>query len=297
MGAASQRSKRRAPAAVQEQRLGALILPQAAQILGFGAEVLGGVMHQGSRRAEAGVVVAQAEALEIEDAQRVHDRFGAGGGLEMVIGQFGAQAARGKGVQRVLGRLRMGRRLPAGQLALGHEELRRVERGENGQQVFDLGIARDLELAGGQIEPGRLQAAGVERHGGEVMVVLGFELIGGEDGAGREDTSELALDQLARASRFLLVANRDLFAGGEQPADIILHGVEGEAGHGLTLALRQGEPEQAGGHRGVIEEQFVKISQAEEQQGVGGQPALHLEVLLHHRCGFRGLRHRSHSNG
>jgi hypothetical protein len=46
----------------------------------------------------------------------------------------------------------------------------------------------------------------------------------------------------------------------------------------------------------VVEEELVEVAQAEEQQRVLRQPALHLEVLLHHRGEFLGLGHRGHSN-
>ena len=37
---------------------------------------------------------------------------------------------------------------PAGKLALDDQQLRRVERSEDREQVRDVGIGRDLELAG-----------------------------------------------------------------------------------------------------------------------------------------------------
>ena len=65
--------------------------------------------------AEGGVRVREAEALEVQHAERVHDGLRSGGGFEMVAGEFGREAAGGEGVERVRGGLLVGRGGPAGQ--------------------------------------------------------------------------------------------------------------------------------------------------------------------------------------
>src|SRR5208283_6099170 len=47
----------------------------------------------------------------------------------------------------------------------------------------------------------------------------------------------------------------------------------------------------------IVEEKLEKVAEPEEEERVPGEPALHLEVLLHHRGQFLGLRHRRHSKG
>ena len=51
---------------------------------------------------------------------------------------------------------------------------------------------------------------------------------------------------------------------------------------GVVLTLGEGEAEELGGDDGVVEEQLEEIAEAEEQQRVAREAALHLEILLHH---------------
>ena len=91
----------------------------------------------------------EAEALEVEHAERVHDRLGAGRGFKMVAGELGREAAEAKSMERVRGGLIVRRGGPAGEGAVGHEQLGRIEGGQDGEEISDRGIGRDAELAGG----------------------------------------------------------------------------------------------------------------------------------------------------
>src|ERR1051326_462733 len=57
----------------------------------------------------------------------------------------------------------------------------------------------------------------------------------------------------------------------------------------MFLAARERESEQTRGGDGVVEKHLVEIAEPEEQQSVARQPALHLEVLLHHRSQLGGV--------
>lgn len=60
------------------------------------------------------------------------------------------------------------------------------------------------------------------------------------------------------------------------------------AAHGHVLALGEGNPEDFGGHNGVLEEHLVKIAQTEKEDGVRGDFRLDAPILGHHgSCGFR----------
>ncbi len=231
------------------------------------------------------------ETLEIEHAQGVAHGACSRGGVEMVSSRLRAEPPGAEGVQGVDGRLVVGRPLPPGQFALRQQHFRRVQRGQDGQQVVDPGISRDLELGGGEVQPGGMEPPGVEGYGREVVVAGGVELVGRQGGARAEDARQLPADELARLGRLLLVADRHLFPRAQQPAHVAVHGMERQPGHGLAVAVGEGEAEDLGGLHRVVEEQLVEVAQPEEKQGSGRQPALHLEVLLHHRRELLGGGH------
>jgi hypothetical protein len=197
------------------------------------------------------VTVGQAETLQVEHAERVHDGLRAAAGLEVVTRQLGGKARRAELVQRVHGVLLVRGGLPFGEVALDQDELGRVERGQDGQQVLGMGVGRDAEFAGGEIEPRGVETGLVEGERAEVVVLRGVELVGGERGARREDAGELALHQLAGLGGLGLVADGDLFAGGEKLGDVIVGRVVGDARHRGVAALGQGDAQQAGSDLGV----------------------------------------------
>jgi hypothetical protein len=88
------------------------------------------------RPARGGVAGLEAETLQVQDADRLGDGPGARGGLEAV----GGSSVRVRPARRRAGRgprPPRAARPPAGDVALGHEELRRVERRQDRQQVLD----------------------------------------------------------------------------------------------------------------------------------------------------------------
>lgn len=279
---------------IEEERARAAVFLELAEVFRFGAEIFGRVVNERAGGAEGGVRVGEAETLEVQDAEGVHHGFGARGGFEMVAGEFGGEARTAERAERVDGGLVVRGVAPFLELALDEEEFGGIEGGEDGEEVGDRRIGRDFEFAGGEIEPGGVEAVFVEGKRAEVVIARGVELVGGEGGSRRKDTRELAADEFAGFGGFGLVAEGDFFTGGEEFGDVVVDGVRGEAGHRMVLALREREAEQARGDDGVIEEEFEEIAEAEEQQGVAREATLHLEILLHHRGEFRGFgRHGS----
>ena len=99
---------------------------------------------------------------------------------------------------------------------------------------------------------------------------------------------------LPLARRLHLLAHRHLATGADQPGDVAVGGVMGNARHGdgplPLLARGEGDLEQARALVGVLEEELVEVAEAEEQEVVG-VTLLELPVLQHHwsqRGGQRG---------
>ena len=67
----------------------------------------------------------------------------------------------------------------------------------------------------------------------------------------------------------------------------------GDAAHGDASPLGQGDIQQSGGLRRILEKHFVEVSQTEEEQDVVGQRAAHGLILRHHRgeLAFLGAGH------
>ncbi len=274
---------------VEEKGAGAAILLKRAQVFRASAEIVSGVLDQGAGRAQGGVIEGEAKALQIEHAQGFHDGFGAGIGLKLKGRELRAEPGGAKLLEGVEGGLLVGGGLPAGEFILCHEDFSRIERGEDGEEVLGTRIGSDTEFACGEIEPGGVQTLTIEKEGGEVVVTLGLDLVGGEGRPRREDTRELAFDQFTRFGGFGLVADGHLFTESEQFAHVGIGGVERDAGHRVFHAAGESQAEQFGRHDGILEKELVEIAQTEEQEGVARQAAFHLKVLLHHRTEFLGL--------
>jgi hypothetical protein len=186
-----------------------------------------------------------------------------------------------------------GPRLPSSSLRVN--DLRRpqaLEFGKGGAVAFDFG---GEEVAGRQVREGQAEGSseGIDR--GQEVVSLGGQDALVKVGAGAQDLGHLALDELAGPGVLHLVADGDLAAGPQEPADVGMGGVEGDAAHRNHAPFRQRHIEQLGAGLGVLEKHLVEIAQAEKQQRVPGQLALDAAILRHHGgklgvAGHRGKR-------
>jgi hypothetical protein len=109
-----------------------------------------------------------------------------------------------------------------------------------------------------------VQAVFVAGEGTQVVVAGGVELVGGEGGARREDAGDLPADEFAGLGRFGLIADGDLFSGGEELVDVGVERVGGQPRHRMIEALREGQSEDLGADDRIVEEQFKKIAQPEQ---------------------------------
>ena len=181
-----------------------------------------------------------------------------------------------------------------GQRGLGlarEEALRRLPQ-EGGFEQAPALPARlaDPELARGHVDEGGPQGAPRARSGamqGEEEVVRGpvQVLRVGERPRG-DDAHHLSPHELlALARRLHLLAHRHLAPGANQPGDIAVGRVMGNARHGdgalPLLARGEGDLEQARALVGVLEEELVEVAEAEEEEVVG-VALLELPVLQHH---------------
>ena len=123
--------------------------------------------------------------------------------------------------------------------------------------------------------------------GGEVVVAvfLESEVI---EGAGAEDAGDFAADELAGDDFADLVADGDAFAGFDEFGHVGTGAVVGDAAHGDVAAFGEGDVEEGGRFAGVVEEHFVKVAEAEEEESVGGELAADVLVLAHHGGELRG---------
>ena len=152
------------------------------------------------------------------------------------------------------------------------------------------------KFAGGKVEGGEADALSSLRDGGEKIVFFGAERGIGRCARG-DDASDFSPHQLLRHSRvFDLLADGDLEALADQLRDVAFGGVMGDAAHRdgdafFFVARGERDLQFFGGEDGVVEEEFVEISQAEEQQGAG-MLLLDGGILPHQRRGRLG-----HFNG
>ena len=165
--------------------------------------------------------------------------------------------------------------------------------------VFSLEFG-GAKFAGGEVEGGESDALTGLRDGGEEIVFFGTERRIGR-GARRDHPRDFAPHQfLGQARVFHLLADRDLESLANQLGDVALGGVVRHATHGdgdafFLVARGQRDLQFLRRQDGVVEEKFVEIAQAKEQQGAG-MLLLDGGILPHQRGGrlghFNGLRAR-----
>ena len=131
------------------------------------------------------------------------------------------------------------------------------------------------------------------RDRGEEIIFAGVKDGDVSGGAGSDDAGDFAADEFfAGAGLLHLFADGDFEAGADEAGDVAVGGVVGDAAHGNGLAFfavagGEGDLEFAGGDDGVFVEEFVKVAEAEEEEGVG-IAGFYRGVLLHERCGGFG---------
>ena len=176
---------------------------------------------------------------------------------------------------------------PRHRRGVGKQDLRRTETREFRRERRRCGVHR-AEVAGGEREPCDPDAAlrRDDRHQDVVATVVQQRRIG--ERAGCHDTCDAAFHRaLGRRRVADLFADRDRLAELHESREIRLDRVEGHARHPDRLArrgtaLRERDVEQARGAFGVLEEEFVEVAHAVEQQLVR-MLRLDPEVLGHHR--------------
>jgi hypothetical protein len=136
-----------------------------------------------------------------------------------------------------------------------------------------------VDRAGGQFDHGHGSATLAHRDGGQTIGPAGVQQTVLGQGSGGNDPDDVAVDHglgaaLAGHGRgFQLFADRGLEPLPDQPRQIAVQGMDRHPGHGDVLALvftpfGQGDAEGPGGDLRVLEEQFVEIAHAEEDDGV-----------------------------
>ena len=149
--------------------------------------------------------------------------------------------------------------------------------------------ARRVERAGGNVAEADAPVFAVFVDAG-VVVVLGFlEHRAFRYGAGRHDADDVPLyEALCQRGVLHLFADGDLVALGDQPGNVAVRGMEGNAAHRRLILLllaavarREGEIQLSGRKLRVLVKHFIEIAQTEKQQAVG-IARLDLAVLLHH---------------
>ena len=131
----------------------------------------------------------------------------------------------------------------------------------------------DADLAGGDVQKSQPGGAFVQKKRNQVIVLLVLDQAGLDDRAGRDQT-----DDLAREDAFLglfadLFANGDVITLFDQAGNVIVRGMVGNARHGDLLpfgdvAAGQDDIQFTRSDLGVFVESLVKVSQAEEQNGI-----------------------------
>ena len=172
---------------IHEQCFGAAVFLQRPEVLRLRAEILRGIANEGAGGSETGMVVADAKAFQIQHPQRLHNSLCAGRRIERISWKFRASAALCKRVESVYGDLVVRRIPPRVERSFRQQQLARVDRGEHGQKILRVRIGSEPEFAGGKLKPCGPQNTCLQRHGAQIMVAGGIQLVGGERRAGAEN--------------------------------------------------------------------------------------------------------------
>ena len=155
-------------------------------------------------------------------------------------------------------------------LVVGDEEFRG---GNSGEFVFEHAKFVELgdgEFSGGVVDAGEAESFPVSADGGEVVRALVVEQRVVIDGAGGEDACDLTRDEFSGDGFRGLFGDCDAFSGFEEAGDVALCGVVGDAAHGSSAAFGEGDVHDGGGGFRVLEEHFIKVAQAVEEDHIRG---------------------------
>jgi hypothetical protein len=250
---------------------------EGAEVVAGAAELEGEVVKDGAGGGDGGVESGAAEAVEGLDFEMLGE--GVGGLVKeegvAVVGLAAAEPAE----------LR--------ELFVGDEKFGGGEAGEFVFELLAIGELGDGEFAGGVVGAGETPRLFVLEDGGEVVVLAVVEEVEIVDGAGGKDLGDLAFDELAGDGDGGLLAEGDAFAGLNELGDVPLRGVMRDAAHGDGVAFGEGDVEDGGGDFGVLEEHFVEITKAVEEEDVVGEGAAQFLILRHHggECSFLAAGH------
>ena len=235
------------------------------EVLRIAAEAARDVVEEGTGGAGAVGETGAAKAVEGLHAEMLEEQVG------------GLVELEGEGVMRRRGKRECG----DGVEMVGDEEFARLEPGDLVGKLrggFNFG---QTEFAGAEVEPGEAGGFFVGADGGEIIVavLLQSKIV---KGAGAKDTGDFAADEFAGGDVADLVADGDAFAGFDQFGHVSAGAVAGDAAHGGSATFGQGDIEKDGRLAGIVEKHFVKVSEAEEEEGVGREAAADVLVLAHH---------------
>ena len=230
---------------------------------------------------------------EVADAER-GERVDAEVGAEIRRGAPGREGPRVAEGQRCARRLQPRQEGRIGARGVGQQDLRGApqERGRQDFRPLPRVLARP-ELAGRDVDErhaGRI-AAGDDRQ--QKVVRRSFEVGGIRQRTWGDDPHDVAPQELLLApGRLELLADRDLLPRVNEPRDVAVGGVVGNARHRRALTRGQGDLEQSGRELGVLEEGFVEIAQPEQEHVIRVAP-LQIAVLAHHRREVVAISHRA----
>ena len=105
--------------------------------------------------------------------------------------------------------------------------------------------------------------------------------------AGRKDLRDFPFDELAGARVFHLIANGDFASAFQDARDVIIRRMKRQAAHRHAVARGEREIDQLRTGLRVLEKQFLKVAEAEEQQCVLRQFAFDAAILRHHGSELR----------
>ena len=274
---------------------------EGGNVVDVGPGGAAGIVQDQGRRGHRGLALRQTEAPQILNAELLPQRTlggrgpGSAGLVDFCVRCAGARDPRRQMAVRVaptdLQVGGAGEDFPRRQPFQVLDRLRRVR------------PTSHEELAGRDVEEGARPGLPVEPDSGQVVgagLVQHLEVV---DRARRHDPRHLAADETTRLRRILhLIADRDLEAGIQQPADVGVGRMMGDAAHrrlaGRPLLTRgQGQvKDRRRGHR-VLEEHLEEVAHPIEEDGVGVL-RLHRQVVPEHRRHRRELpRRRPRSGG